>query len=54
VQLGVGQLILVEVEDVDERLGGEQTQAPRLGEVDPGSGARGIQGVAFLEGTKKG
>ncbi len=49
VQLRVGELVLVEVEHVDERLGRQQPQPLRLGEVDPRSGARGIQGVAFLE-----
>ena len=49
VQVGVGELVLVEVEHVDERLGRQQARARRRGEVDPGGRARGIQGVALLE-----
>ena len=36
VQVGVGELVLVEVEHVDERLGRQQAQPRREGEVDPG------------------
>ena len=49
VQVGVGELLLVEVEHVDERLGGQQAQAGREREVDTGGRTRGVQGVALLE-----
>ena len=52
--VGVGELVLVEVEDVDERLGRQQAQLLRLGEVDPGGRPGGIQGVALLEDLLRG
>src|SRR6478735_2158331 len=54
VQLGVGELVLVEVEDVDERLGRQQAELLCLGEVDTGGRALGIEGVALLEDLLRG
>ena len=53
-ELGVGELVLVEVEHVDERLGRQQTQPLASGQVDPGSRPSGIQRPALLEHLLRG
>ena len=46
-QGGVGQLVLVEVEDVEERLGGQQVQLAQRPAVEPG-GEDGLPAVEHL------
>ena len=45
-QVALSELVLVEVEDVDERLRRQQAQRRCGGEVDAGGGSAGIQGRA--------